>query len=156
MPVELKVGDKAPLFTLESSSGENVSLQESLGKKVVLYFYPKDATPGCTQEACDFRDSKRKISARNAVVYGISKDSVASHQKFIAKQELNFELLSDPEGEVCVKYGVWQEKKNYGKTYMGIVRSTFVIDEKGKIAFVKYGVRVKGHVDSLVEVLSEA
>lgn len=150
---ELKVGQKAPAFTLESHTGNKVSLSELKGKMVVLYFYPKDSTPGCTTEACDFRDAKSVLGKKNAVVLGVSKDSLASHVKFAENQKLNFELLSDPDGKVCEKYGVWQEKKNYGKTYMGIVRSTFVIDTEGKIKSAWYGVKVKGHLDQVLEAL---
>ena len=146
---ELKVGLKAPAFTMESSSGKKVSLKDHAGKFVVLYFYPKDSTPGCTVEACDFRDKKAQFSRKKTVIYGVSKDSLASHDRFIEKQKLNFELLSDPEGKICEKYGVWQEKKNYGKTYMGIVRSTFVIDPQGKLIYAGYGVKVKGHVEEI-------
>ncbi len=146
----LEEGKKAPAFTLESSSGKKVSLKDFAGKTVVLYFYPKDSTPGCTVEACDFRDAKTYISRKKAVVLGISKDSISSHQKFIEKQGLNFELLSDPVGKICEKYGVWQEKKNYGKTYMGIVRSTFIISPDGKIKKAYYGVKVKGHVEDVM------
>jgi peroxiredoxin Q/BCP len=150
---ELQVGKKAPAFTLESSSGKKVALKDLLGKTVVLYFYPKDNTPGCTIEAQDFRDRKAQFSRKKAVVFGISKDSIDSHCKFVDKQDLNFELLSDSEGVACEKYGVWQEKKNYGKTYMGIVRSTFVIDPEGKLQHVQYNVRVKDHAQKILESL---
>jgi peroxiredoxin Q/BCP len=146
----LKVGDVAPAFTLESDEGEKVSLKDFKGQKVVLYFYPKDMTPGCTQEACDFRDSFARIKKSDAIVLGVSKDSVASHQKFKAKHDLPFTLLSDPDGKVCELYGVWQEKSLYGRKFMGIVRSTFVIDEKGKISRVFPKVKVKGHVDEIL------
>jgi peroxiredoxin Q/BCP len=149
----LNEGDSAPAFTLESDSGEKVSLKDFKGKKVVLYFYPKDMTPGCTQEACDFRDSFARIKKSDGIVLGVSKDSVASHQKFKAKHELPFALLSDIEGEVCGAYGVWQEKSLYGKKFMGIVRSTFVIDERGKIVRAFSKVKVKGHVDEVLAVL---
>jgi peroxiredoxin Q/BCP len=149
----LQEGDLAPSFTLESDAGEKVSLKDYQGKKVVLYFYPKDMTPGCTQEACDFRDSFARIKKSDAVVLGVSKDSVASHQKFKAKHDLPFTLLSDPEGKVCELYGVWQEKSLYGKKFMGIVRSTFVIDEKGKILRSFAKVKVNGHVDEILDVL---
>lgn len=149
----LQEGDLAPAFTLESDGGEKVSLKDYKGKKVVLYFYPKDMTPGCTQEACDFRDSFARIKKSDAVVLGVSKDSVASHQKFKAKHDLPFALLSDSEGKVCELYGVWQEKSLYGKKFMGIVRSTFVIDEKGKILRAFPKVKVNGHVDEILDVL---
>ena len=121
------------------------------GKKVVLYFYPKDDTPGCTTEACRFRDALPDFSKSGAEVIGVSKDSVARHDKFKAKHELPFALISDEDGTVCEAYGVWQEKKNYGKTYMGIVRSTFLIDEKGKVAAAWRNLRVKGHVEKVLE-----
>jgi len=151
--VELQVGKKAPAFKTESSSGEKVALKDLLGKTVILYFYPKDSTPGCTTQACDFRDNKEKFSKKKVVVLGISKDSLKSHEKFIEKQNLNFDLLSDPEGKICEKYGVWREKKNYGKTYMGILRSTFVINPKGILEQVLYGVRANGHVEAVLEMV---
>lgn len=149
----LKEGDSAPSFTLESDTGEKVSLKDFKGKRVILYFYPKDMTPGCTQEACDFRDSFARIRKSDGVVLGVSKDSVASHQKFKAKHDLPFPLLSDSDGKVCEQYGVWQEKSLYGKKFMGIVRSTFVIDEKGKILRLFSKVKVNGHVDEILGVL---
>ena len=148
---ELQVGKKAPTFTLESSSGKKVTLKDFLGQTVVLYFYPKDNTPGCTLEAQDFRDRRAQFSRKKAVILGVSKDSIESHCKFVAKQDLNFDLLSDSEGKVCERYGVWREKKNYGKTYMGIVRSTFVIDPEGKLQQVQYNVRVKEHAQKILE-----
>jgi len=149
----LKKGDTAPSFTLEDASGKLVSLSDFIGKKVVLYFYPKDNTPGCTKEACGFKDKHEEFTDKNAVIVGVSKDSAKSHQKFIDKYELNFTLLSDPDVKVCAEYGVWAEKKNYGKTYMGIVRSTFIIDEDGKIADIYSNVRVAKHVDKVLEAL---
>ena len=130
------VGDKAPDFTATTDAGETVELKDFRGKKVVLYFYPKDNTPGCTQEACDFRDSITKFRRKGAVVLGVSPDSVKSHEKFKAKFDLPFPLLADEDHAIAEAYGVWQEKSMYGRKYMGIVRSTFVIDEKGKIAEV--------------------
>lgn len=150
----LQEGDKAPAFTLFCDEGEKVSLKDLKGKKVVLYFYPKDLTPGCTQEACDFRDSFARIKKAKAVVLGISKDPLASHQKFKAKYALPFPLLSDPEGQVCEAYGVWQEKTLYGRKFMGIVRSTFVIDETGKITKIFPKVKVAGHVDEVLAALA--
>ena len=129
----LEVGTKAPDFTLEDSMGNKVSLKDFKGKKVVLYFYSKDNTPGCTRQALAFKDAYDEFKARDVVVIGISKDSAASHFKFAEKNGLPFILLSDPEKEVIQKYGVWQEKKMYGKTSMGVVRTTYVISEKGKI-----------------------
>jgi peroxiredoxin Q/BCP len=148
-----EVGKVAPAFTLESDAGEKVSLKDFKGKKVILYFYPKDLTPGCTQEACDFRDSISRISRAGAVVIGISKDSVASHQKFKTKHDLPFILLSDSEGEICEAYGVWQEKSLYGRKFMGIVRSTFIVDERGKISRAFHKVKVKGHVEEILSAL---
>lgn len=146
----LKTGDKAPDFTAETDGGETVRLKDFRGKKVVLYFYPKDNTPGCTTEACEFRDNSKELDARNAVVLGVSPDSVKSHDKFKAKFELPFPLVSDPEHEIAEAYGVWQEKSMYGKKYMGIVRSTFLIDEKGVVQEVWEKVKVKGHVAEVV------
>ena len=132
----LEVGTKAPEFTLPDKDGNPVSLSDFLGKKVVLYFYPKDNTPGCTKQACAFAASYEGFKAKNVAVIGVSKDSVASHQKFAAKHDLPFVLLSDPELQAIQAYGVWQEKKLYGKVSMGVVRSTYLIDEQGVIARV--------------------
>ena len=148
----LDVGDKAPDFALPTDGGGTASLKAMKGKKVVLYFYPKDDTPGCTTEACGFRDAVADFSKAGAEIIGVSKDSVARHDKFKAKYELPFALIADEDGTLCEAYGVWQEKKNYGKTYMGIVRSTFLIDEHGKIAAVWRNLRVKGHVEKVLEV----
>ncbi len=137
--VMLETGIKAPEFTLKNQDGEEVSLKDFLGKKVILYFYPKDNTPGCTTQACSFGDMYPQIREKGAVVLGVSKDSVASHKKFADKYGLPFTLLSDPELEVIQKYDVWQEKNMYGKKVMGVVRSTYLIDEEGiiKEAFTK-------------------
>ena len=132
----LEVGTKAPEFTLPDKDGNPVSLSDFLGKKVVLYFYPKDNTPGCTKQACAFAASYEGFKAKNVAVIGVSKDSVASHQKFAAKYDLPFILLSDPELQAIQAYGVWQEKKLYGKVSMGVVRSTYLIDEQCVIARV--------------------
>ncbi len=132
----LEVGTKAPEFTLPDKDGNPVSLSDFLGKKVVLYFYPKDNTPGCTKQACAFAASYEGFKAKNVAVIGVSKDSVTSHQKFAAKYDLPFLLLSDPELQAIQAYGVWQEKKLYGKVSMGVVRSTYLIDEQGVIARV--------------------
>ena len=129
----LEVGMKAPDFTLLDKRGNSVSLSDFLGKKVVLYFYPKDSTPGCTRQACAFAQNHSNFEDKNVVVIGISKDSVASHLKFAEKYELPFVLLSDPELQAIQAYGVWQEKKLYGKVSMGVVRSTYLIDEQGVI-----------------------
>ena len=129
----LEVGMKAPDFTLLDKRGNSVSLSDFLGKKVVLYFYPKDSTPGCTRQACAFAQNHSNFEDKNVVVIGVSKDSVASHLKFAEKYELPFVLLSDPELVAIQAYGVWQEKKLYGKVSMGVVRTTFIIDEQGNI-----------------------
>lgn len=147
----LSVGQKAPAFSLMNEAGEKVSLKSIAGKKVVLYFYPKDDTPGCTQESCDFRDNFARLKKTGVVVLGVSKDSEASHQKFKTKYNLPFSLLSDTEGKMCEAYGVWQEKNNYGKKYMGIVRTTFLLDEAGKITKIYPKVSVKGHVDEVLK-----
>ena len=149
----LKAGDKAPEFTGIDDQGQTVALKDFRGKKVVLYFYPKDNTSGCTQEACDFRDSMPDLNQKGVVVLGVSPDSVSSHQKFKAKFSLPFGLLSDGDHAIAEAYGAWQEKSMYGRKYMGIVRSTFVIDEEGNIAEVHGKVKVKGHVEGLLESL---
>ncbi len=143
----------APDFTLESDQGGAVSLSDFRGKRVVLYFYPKDNTPGCTKEACSFRDENAAISMKGAVVIGVSPDSVASHNKFRGKYELPFYLLSDPDHVVAEMYGAWGEKKMFGKSSFGIIRSTYVIDEEGKIIKVFPRVKVEGHVDEVLEAL---
>ncbi len=137
----LDVGMKAPEFTLKDKDGRDVSLKDLLGKKVVLYFYPRDNTPGCTRQACAFAGAYKEFTEKNVEVVGISKDSVASHVKFAEKYNLPFILLSDPELEVIKAYGVWQEKKQYGKMSMGVVRTTFIIDESGNIEKIMRGVK---------------
>jgi len=129
----LNIGDKAPDFALPDQHGETVRLADFAGRKLVLYFYPKDSTPGCTRQACAFAGAAKDFEEKGVAVVGVSKDSVASHVRFAENNGLNFMLLSDPEKEAIQAYGVWQEKKNYGKTTMGVVRTTFVIDEKGRI-----------------------
>ena len=151
--MELKVGQKAPDFTLLDDAGEKVNLSDLKGKKVVLYFYPKDDTPGCTTEACNFRDGLSEIKRQGAVVLGVSADSVESHKKFKKKFELNFPLLADPEKKMIERYGVWKEKSMYGKKYMGIERTTFVIDEQGKISHIFPKVKVSEHYDEVLETL---
>ncbi len=148
----LDVGDKAPDFSLKSDEDNTISLSRMKGKKVVLYFYPKDDTPGCTKEACSFRDGFSVIQKKGAIVLGVSTDSVESHKKFKEKFNLNFPLLSDADKKVVNAYGVWKEKALYGRKYMGIERTTFVIDENGKIKRVFPKVKVDGHYD---EVLAE-
>jgi peroxiredoxin Q/BCP len=147
----LKIGQKAPSFTLMNHSGQKVSLKDFAGKKLVIYFYPKDDTPGCTKESCDFRDQFESVKKSGAAVIGVSKDSVASHLKFKTKYSLPFDLLSDEEGKMCEAYGVWKEKSMYGRKYMGIERSTFIIDEAGKIAKIFPKVSVTGHVDEVLK-----
>lgn len=149
----IAVGKKAPAFTLPSSSGATVSLKDLKGKTVVLYFYPKDNTPGCTQEACDFRDNFARIQAAGALVFGVSADSIASHRKFQQKLELPFELLSDESHTMLEAYGAWKEKSMYGRTFMGIERSTVVIDANGVVKHMFPKVKVKGHVDEILAVL---
>ncbi|REJ74417.1 MAG: thioredoxin-dependent thiol peroxidase [Planctomycetota bacterium] len=150
------VGQAAPAFTLPAIPDGKVRLSQFKGEKnVVLYFYPRDDTPGCTQEACDFRDNLGVFHKGDTVVLGVSTDSIASHEKFADKYELPFPLLSDEDHVVSEKYGVWVEKKNYGKTYMGLQRSTFLIDKRGKIAAVWPKVKVKGHVAEVAEKLQE-
>ncbi len=144
------LGDQIPDLTLPSTSGEMVSLGKFKGKKVVLYFYPKDDTPGCTKEACGFRDLKTDFERHNAVILGVSKDSVASHQKFTEKYKLPFDLLSDSDGKLSEAFGVWQEKSFMGKKYMGIVRSTFLIDENGKIIKEWRNLKVPGHMEDVL------
>jgi peroxiredoxin Q/BCP len=151
-PVTLEIGDDAPRFTAEETNGEHISLEALLaeGKRIVVYFYPKDSTPGCTVQACDFRDNMERLIADDVVVLGVSKDSQKSHANFIVKQNLNFHLLLDTEGVLLEQFGVWREKKNYGRTYFGISRSTFVIETDGTLSYAKYGVKAKGHVDRIM------
>jgi peroxiredoxin Q/BCP len=144
------VGKKAPEFKLAGSQGIDVALKDFKGKTVVLYFYPKDDTPGCTREACDFRDAARKFTTAKAVVLGVSPDSLKAHDKFIAKFDLPFTLLADPDHAVAEKYGVWVEKSMYGRKYMGIERSTFVIGPDGKVKAEWRKVKVDGHVDEVL------
>jgi len=149
--MSLKVGDKAPDFTLPTDGGGSISLTELKGKTVVLYFYPRDDTPGCTAEACAFRDSLPDFSKVEAEVVGISRDSVASHDKFKKKFKLPFPLASDEDGNVTEAYGVWVEKSMYGKKYMGIERATFLIDGKGVILDIWRKVKVDGHTDEVLK-----
>lgn len=151
----LEIGKKAPAFSLLDGDGKKVSLSDFKGKKIVLYFYPKDMTSGCTQEACDFRDAFPKFGKLKSVVLGISADTVGSHKKFSEKYDLPFTLLSDDKKEVVEKYGVWKEKSMYGRKYMGIERTTFVIDEEGKIKNVFPKVKVAGHVEEVMKALGE-
>ena len=145
-------GDEAPDFILKDDSGKDVRLSQLRGKKIVLYFYPKDNTPGCTKEACSFRDGFTEIQSRGAIVIGVSTDSIESHVRFKQKYNLNFPLLSDTDKKVVSKYGVWKEKSLYGRKFMGIERTTFVIDENGKVKKIFPKVKVDGHFE---EVLAE-
>lgn len=146
----VQIGQPVPDFRLPASNGNDVALSDFKGQKVVIYFYPKDMTPGCTTEACDFRDLNEQFKDYNTVVLGISPDSLSSHEKFIAKHGLPFLLLSDGNHEVAEKFGVWKLKKNFGREYMGIERSTFVIDEEGQLLKAWRKVRVKGHVEEVL------
>ncbi len=149
---QLHAGDRAPDFTLETVDGP-LTLNDLRGQPVILYFYPKDDTPGCTKEACDFQGSRAKLKRSGAVVLGVSGDSTASHQKFAAKFELTFPLLSDPECTVSKAYGVYKEKSMYGRTFWGIERTTFVIDAQGTIAQIFPKVKVDGHIDEVLGAL---
>jgi thioredoxin-dependent peroxiredoxin len=151
----LEPGSKAPAFTLTSDSGEKIKLSQLKGSPVVLYFYPKDDTPGCTKEACAFRDAEKKLAKSKAIVLGVSPDTVESHVKFRDKYSLNFPLLADPEHKVADMYGAWREKNMYGKKSMGIQRSTFLIDAMGKIAKVWKKVSVEGHDQEVLEAIAE-
>ncbi len=151
----VEIGQKAPDFELMSSNGETIKLSDYKGKAVVLYFYPKDMTPGCTAEACDFRDTHEDFSGLDCVILGISTDSVEKHGKFIEKYNLPFLLLADEEHQVADMYGVWKLKKNFGKEYMGMERTTFVIDKEGNIAKEWRKVKVKQHVEEVLEYVRE-
>ena len=147
-------GSQAPDFELKSDTGETLKLSQFRGRPVVLYFYPRDDTPGCTKEACAFRDSYDEYLARDAVILGVSRDGEESHRKFKQKHDLPFTLLSDPDHEVAEAYGVWAEKSMYGRKSMGIVRSTFVIAADGTIARAMRGIKVPGHSDKVLEALA--
>ena len=151
----LEPGTKAPAFTLTADDGSKVRLSDFAGKSVVLYFYPKDDTPGCTREACAFRDAQAELKRAGAVVLGVSPDDTASHVKFRDKYNLNFPLLSDTDHKVAEKYGAWREKNMYGKVSMGIQRSTYLIDRDGKVARVWKRVKVDGHDDQVLAALKE-
>jgi len=154
MPIP-SVGDRAPQFTLQDAQGRKIKLADLKGRKVVLYFYPKDSTPGCTKEACGFRDDLTKFEKKDVAVLGVSADDVSSHQRFTEKYDLNFPLLSDPDHKVAEMYGVWQEKNMYGRKSWGIKRTTFVIDEEGKIARVFAKVDTSTHSQDVLEALKK-
>ena len=149
----LKEGDKAPDFSSKDQNGKDISLSDFAGKRVVLYFYPKDDTPGCTKEACSFRDADDIFREKGITVLGVSTDSEKSHQKFISKYQLPFDLLADVDKKIVEDYGVWGEKSMYGRKYMGMERSTFVIDATGKISAILEKVKPEEHLDQLLEVL---
>lgn len=151
----LNVGNKAPIFSLVANDGKNYSLKDFKGKKIVIYFYPKDDTSGCTAEACSFRDNLTSIKKKGAVLLGVSPDGLKSHEKFVSKYDLNFPVLSDESKEMLSEYGVWQEKSMYGRKYMGVVRTTYIIDEKGKISHIFPKVKVDGHTEEILKALSE-
>lgn len=148
------IGEKAPEFSLPDSTGRTVHLKDFRGKKVILYFYPKDQTPGCTKEACSFNDRISEFRKRGAVVLGVSADSVESHASFAERYGLRFPLLSDPDKKVINAYGVWKKKSMYGRTFMGVERTTFVIDEDGMIQALFPKVRVNGHTEAVLESLT--
>lgn len=149
----LEIGDHAPEFSLLGDDGKTHSLGELKGKKIVLFFYPKDDTSGCTKEACSFRDNLSQLKKKGAVVVGVSADSVDSHKSFISKYDLNFALLSDESRSVLETYGVWKQKSFMGRKYMGIERTTFIIDEKGKISHIFPKVKVDGHTEEVLNAL---
>ena len=152
--IELKVGSKAPDFSLAGNDGKDHALKEFIGKKVILFFYPKDDTSGCTKEACSFRDNLSSIKDKGAVVLGVSADDTESHKKFISKYDLNFTLLSDENKSILEKYGVWKQKSFMGRKYMGIERTTFIIDEQGKISHIFPKVKVDSHTEEVLNALS--
>ncbi len=149
--MSMKEGSKAPAFSMPTDGGGNVALKDFKGRPVVVYFYPKDSTPGCTTEACDFRDLTPDFSKIDAEIIGVSKDSVKRHDNFKAKHDLAFSLASDEDGDVCERYGVWVEKNMYGRKFMGIERATFLIDAKGVVRKIWRKVKVKGHAEDVLE-----
>jgi thioredoxin-dependent peroxiredoxin len=155
LTTQVVLGSQVPDFSLPASNGRTIQLSSYRGKKVVIYFYPKDQTPTCTQESCDFRDYHGRFAKYHTEVLGVSPDNLKSHDKFIAKHELPFLLLSDTELTVCKLFGVWQLKKLYGREYMGVVRSTFLIDEQGVLVKEWRGVKVKNHVQSVLDAVKE-
>ena len=151
----IPIGKAAPMFTLKNQAGQSVALKDLRSQWVVLYFYPKDDTPGCTTEACQFRDGLPKFKRSKAVILGVSPDDEVRHRRFIDKYDLNFDLLADPGKKVLEKYGVWREKSMYGRKYMGVVRTTYLIDPQGKVAFRWDKVKVAGHDEAVLEKIRE-
>lgn len=151
----LEIGTQAPDFVSPADGGRTIKLSDMTGKWIVLYFYPKDNTSGCTKEACDFRDNMERIRSVGATVIGVSPDSVKSHDNFKSKHDLNFTLIANPNKEICNLYDVMGEKKMYGKTYMGVIRTTYIIDPRGEIKWLDPKVSVSGHVDKVIEKLQE-
>ena len=151
----LEKGVKAPDFSAEIEGGDKITLNEHLGKWIVLYFYPKDNTPGCTKEACAFRDNMERIVGQGAMVLGVSPDNPASHDKFKDQHDLNFSLISDPDKAICEKYDIIGEKKMFGKSYKGVIRTTYIIDPEGMIAHKWSNVKVNGHVEQVIKKLKE-
>ena len=149
--MSVKEGGKAPAFSMPTDGGGKIALKDLKGRPVVLYFYPKDSTPGCTTEACDFRDLTPDFSKIDAAIVGVSKDSVKRHDNFKAKHDLPFTLASDEDGDMCERYGVWVEKSMYGRKFMGIERATFLIDAKGVVRKIWRKVKVKGHAEEVLE-----
>ncbi len=149
--MELKIGDKAPNFSSKDQNGNPIHLSDFVGKKVVLYFYPKDDTPGCTEQACNLRDNMDRLKAAGFTILGVSIDDEKAHQKFIKKHELNFTLIADVDKSIVESYGVWVEKSMYGKKYMGTARTTFIIDEEGVIIDIIEKVKTKEHTDQLIK-----
>jgi len=152
---KVSIGKKVADIKLTATGDQTLQLSDFKGKKIVLYFYPKDSTPGCTLEGQDFRDNKRKFSARNTIILGVSRDSVKSHENFKNKQSFTFELLSDPDEKLCTQFDVIKEKNMYGKKFIGIERSTFLIDEDGILLHEWRKVKVKGHVEEVLEIISK-
>jgi peroxiredoxin Q/BCP len=152
---ELNAGDKAPAFSLKDTEGKTVKLSDYKGKKVVLYFYPRDMTPGCTKEACGFRDDYAQLKKRGVEILGVSGDDQTSHQKFTEKYSLPFTLLSDPNHEMMEKYGAWGEKNMYGKKIMGVLRSTFIIDEEGRVAHIFRKVKTDTHSQDVLKIIDQ-
>jgi peroxiredoxin Q/BCP len=155
MAITLKEGEKAPLFKGIDQNGKEVTLKDFKGKTVILYFYPKDDTPGCTKEACNLRDNHSILLEKGFVVVGVSPDNTASHQKFISKYELPFSLIADTEKEILTAYGAWGEKNMYGKISMGVLRSTFIIDEKGIIAKIFKKVQTEAHTEQILKAMEK-